>query len=113
MSTEGSRFVWLFVLFDLPVTTEGQRRRATQFRNFLIKDGYIRFQWSVYARICNGHDGYKTHINRLEKSLPPEGNVKALQITDKQYGQMLLLVKPRKEKEPPEHLGPHDQLLLF
>ena len=34
------KFMRILVFFDLPVKTKPQRRKATQFRNFLIKDGY-------------------------------------------------------------------------
>lgn len=43
--------MWLFVFFDLPVKTKPERRTATRFRNFLLKDGYMMIQFSVYARI--------------------------------------------------------------
>jgi len=49
-----ARFVWLFVLFDLPVGTKLERRDATRFRNFLKDDGFMMLQYSVYARVCRG-----------------------------------------------------------
>ena len=41
----------IIVFFDLPVKTKKERRNATQFRNFLIKDGFYMMQYSVYARV--------------------------------------------------------------
>ena len=46
MRTEEARFVWLMVLFDLPVGTKPERRDATRFRNFLKDDGYLMLQYS-------------------------------------------------------------------
>ena len=46
----------MIVFFDLPVQTKTERRHATAFRNFLLKDGYHMLQFSVYARVCNGND---------------------------------------------------------
>lgn len=43
---------WLVVIFDLPVTTAEARREYTQFRDFLLNDGYLMIQFSVYARPC-------------------------------------------------------------
>ena len=105
--------MWLLVMFDLPVTTKDARSRATRFRTFLLRDGYFRLQWSVYARICNGYERRDKHLKRLKKSLPPKGSVKALEVTDRQFSNMMMLVSTEKEKEPPAHLGPTEQLLLF
>ena len=92
MTTEEIRYMWLFVFFDLPVGTKVERRHATRFRNFLKDDGYIMLQWSVYARVCRGEDAVEKHLARASRSLPPKGSVRTLQITDKQYARMKLLV---------------------
>lgn len=55
----------MIVFFDLPVQTKTERRHATAFRNFLLKDGYHMLQFSVYARVCNGNDAVKKHESRL------------------------------------------------
>jgi CRISPR-associated protein Cas2 len=65
---------WLIVAFDLPVGTRKQRKQATGFRNYLIDDGYQMVQFSVYARACVSFARQETHIDRLKKNLPPEGN---------------------------------------
>jgi CRISPR-associated protein Cas2 len=88
MKAEDIRFMWLLVLFDLPVGTKEQRRRATRFRNSLKDDGFLMLQFSVYARICRGQDAVDKHLRRVRSSLPKEGSVRSLQITDKQYGRM-------------------------
>ena len=48
-----NRLMRILVMFDLPVKTKAERRSATQFRNFLVGDGYHMVQYSVYARVCN------------------------------------------------------------
>jgi len=89
---EEVRFVWLFVFFDLPVGTKAERRWATKFRNFLKDDGFMMLQFSVYARICRGEDAAEKHTSRVTKSLPPKGSVRTLQVTDRQYSRMKLLL---------------------
>ena len=101
MRAEDARFVWLFVFFDLPVGTKAERGHATRFRKFLKDDGYIMLQWSVYARICRGKDGAGKHVDRVRKNLPPEGSVRALQVTDRQYASMKLLAS-KSEREAPQ-----------
>lgn len=100
MSAGGGRVVWIFVFFDLPVGTKPERRAATRFRTFLKNDGYMMLQWSVYARVCRGEEAVEKHVARATKSLPKRGSVRALQVTDKQYGRMkLLLGKAEKNEE--------------
>ncbi len=106
MNAEGVRIVWMFVFFDLPVGTKPERRAATRFRNFLKNDGYMMLQWSVYARVCRGEEAADKHVQRVTKSLPKRGSVRALQVTDKQYGRMKLLlgVAGKNEKEAPRQM---------
>ncbi len=84
--------MYLFVFFDLPVKTKDDRRRATRFRKFLINDGYDMMQLSVYTRVCRGQEAADKHLGRIEKNLPPEGSVRALQVTERQFARMKLLV---------------------
>ena len=89
-----SRFMRMLVFFDLPVQTKKQRREATAFRNFLIKDGYHMLQYSVYARVCNGNDAVAKHRARLTGQLPANGAVRLLVVTEKQYQSIEILLGP-------------------
>ncbi len=109
MSAEKERFMWLFVFYDLPTYTKPERKTASRFRNFLLKDGYMMIQYSVYARICNGKDRVDKHLRRLDGILPSEGSVRVLKITDKQYERMKILVGTRKNNEKTKT----EQLVLF
>jgi CRISPR-associated protein Cas2 len=109
MKTEEVRFMWLFVFFDLPVGTREQRRAASRFRNFLKDDGFMMLQFSVYARVCRGEDGTMKHIARVTRNLPTSGSVRALQVTDRQYGRMRLLLG---EMRPTERPGSAQLVLL-
>jgi CRISPR-associated protein Cas2 len=109
MASGETRFVWLFVFFDLPVGTKTQRRNATRFRNFLKDDGFMMLQFSVYARVCRGEDGATKHVARVTRNLPTEGSVRALQVTDRQYGRMHLLLG---EATKTESLGSRQMVLL-
>jgi len=82
----------IIVMFDLPVGTAGQRREATRFRNFLLRDGYSMMQFSVYVRICNGADAVMKHKTRLEGEVPQNGSVRMLVVTERQYAAMDILL---------------------
>jgi len=89
----------LLVFFDLPTDTKEDRRNYRIFRQFLIRDGYDMIQFSVYARICNGSDRLEKHIARLSPNVPAKGSVRYMQITEKQFTGMGILVGKKKRAE--------------
>ncbi|MCM1128795.1 MAG: CRISPR-associated endonuclease Cas2 [Oxalobacter formigenes] len=110
MSRETRRYMRLIVFFDLPVTTREKRRIYTLFRRFLLQDGYDMIQWSVYGRLVNGADDVEKHLKRLNANLPPEGSVRCLQVTEKQFSHMRLLVGKPSFQEKKVNAS---QMLLF
>lgn len=109
MMEKSERFLRLFVLFDLPAATKKERQLYTKFRKLLINEGFIMLQFSVYCRICKGQDSAKKYTKHIKTNLPPKGNVRILQITEKQYEMMELLVGVSKNEEK---VG-KKQLVLF
>ncbi|MGA9869199.1 MAG: CRISPR-associated endonuclease Cas2 [Acetobacteraceae bacterium] len=101
--------MWLFVLFDLPVGTKAERRAANRFRNFLKDDGYMMLQFSVYSRVCRGEDGALKHVARVTRNLPEKGSIRALQVTDRQYARMKLLLGQATKTES---VGSRQMVLL-
>lgn len=109
MAREGERYMRIIVFFDLPTKTKSDRKNASRLRNFLIKDGYIMLQLSVYSRICKGQDDVEKHAKRLKSLIPKIGSVRMLTVTEKQYASMEILVGTM-EKE--EEIGEKQLLLL-
>lgn len=105
-----TKFMRIIVFFDLPVKEKPEQRAATRFRNFLIKDGFQMLQYSVYTRVCNGYDAVETHQNRVKQNLPPNGSVRLLTITEKQYESMLILLGELKQADTPVS---YEQLTLI
>jgi CRISPR-associated protein Cas2 len=96
---------WLIVAFDLPVKSREQRKQASSFRKFLIDDGYLMAQFSVYIRACVSFARQETHLSRLTKHLPPEGSVRAVFVTRAQWERSFVIqgtpaVESRAEKIP-------------
>lgn len=100
----------LMVFFDLPVKTKADRRAYSRFRRFLLKDGYDMLQLSVYARICNGLDAVEAHVKRLWAHRPERGSVRFMQVTEKQYTEIKVLVGEKTRVERPES---GEQLAFF
>lgn len=82
----------LLVFFDLPMVSKAEKRAYVQFRRFLLNDGYDMIQWSVYGRLLNGSDAQHKHLKRLVDNLPPEGSVRCMTVTEKQFAGIRLLV---------------------
>lgn len=78
----------LIVMFDLPIETPSQRRNYSQFRKFLIKNGYLMVQKSVYSKLAINDRIASGLIGKLRESKPKEGIVQVLKITEKQYASM-------------------------
>ncbi len=85
------RMAWVLVFFDLPVGSPEERKAANNFRKDLVRDGYIMVQLSVYARPCGTADRVDTHVRRLRANIPERGEVRALLISDAQWGRMIIV----------------------
>lgn len=80
----------MLLFFDLPTKTAKDRANYAKFRKFLISEGYIMVQYSVYSRFCRNYAAINKHKQRLEKNKPKHGEVRYIVITDKQYNSMTI-----------------------
>ncbi len=103
---------WLVVFFDLPTTTDEDKKNYVNFRKKLLNDGYLMIQYSVYARACVSHDRILTHMRRVKSFLPPKGAVRCLFVTNIQWNKTFIFYGPDAiPAEPPEKMP--EQLLLW
>lgn len=105
----GYRFMWVLAMFDLPTDTKAGRRHYAQFRKVLLKDGFAMMQYSVYIRHCASRENAAVHIARIERAIPPDGEIRVITITDKQFERMRIFWG--KKRKTPE--APPAQLELF
>ena len=89
----------IIVMFDLPMVTEKEKKIATKFRKYLLDDGFILIQFSVYSRICKNNDDLNKHINRLKINAPKSGNIRLLQVTENQYNNMIMFSGEKSVEE--------------
>jgi CRISPR-associated protein Cas2 len=109
MELSDYRFMWILAMFDLPVDTKQARKAYAQFRKGLLKDGFLRMQYSVYVRHCASLENLDVHAKRVQAALPDDGEVRLLMVTEAQYKRMLVFWG--KRRKPPEK--PLAQLELF
>lgn len=105
----GYRIMWVMALFDLPVLTKGERRRATRFRNFLLDEGFTMMQFSCYIRFTGGKEQAEALAGRIGSGVPEGGKVDILFFTDRQYENVHSYRGKSNRNRPPKP----EQLQLF
>jgi CRISPR-associated protein Cas2 len=105
----GYRFMWILVMFDLPVGTKPERRAATRFRNYLLDEGYEMSQFSIYMRFCAGKEQADRRTREIGKARPAKGQIHVLMVTDKQFADMVVF----RHGERAKNRGVPEQLALF
>lgn len=103
------RAMWLFTMFDLPVDTPTARKRYTQFRKQLLKEGFMMLQFSVYARYFATEDASTGLRKRIAEIIPDDGRVRLMSVTDRQFGKMEVFYGKMAEKTE----DPPPQMMLF
>ncbi len=109
MQLSSYRAMWIIAMFDLPVDTKAARRNYALFRKFLLSDGFTLLQFSVYGRHCASEENADVHLKRIERNIPPDGEVRVLTVTDKQFERMRIFWG-KMRNSPPSAPG---QLALF
>lgn len=109
MIATGYRAVWVMAMFDLPTDTKKARKAYAEFRKNLLKDGFTMVQYSVYARHCASEENARVHFGRVRSFLPPDGEVRLIHVTEKQFEKMQIYWGKMRKPTPP----PPRQLELF
>ncbi len=104
------RFMRLLVMFDLPTNTAVDIRNYNNFRKFLIKEGFYMLQYSIYVKICTNKDSADLEVNKIIKNRPPQGAIRTLILTEKQYSDMNIIIGGSKKED--EKIG-IKKLIIF
>jgi CRISPR-associated protein Cas2 len=78
----------VIVFFDLPTETSVDRRNYRTFRKFLIKDGFMMLQESVYSKLALNSTQVSQIVNDVKKVQPEKGSIQILSVTEKQFSKM-------------------------
>ena len=102
------RYMRVIVFFDLPTLTSANRRDYTQFRKYLIKNGFIMLQESVYCKLALNATVSDAITQGIRKNKPPEGLVQVLTLTEKQFSKMEIITGELKS-----NIIDHDERLVI
>lgn len=86
------------VFFDLPNIFTIDKRNYNLFRKFLINEGFIMMQESVYSKIVMNSQQSELLIERIRKKSPRKGLIQVLTITEKQYSQIKYIIGEQNSK---------------
>ena len=82
----------VLVFFDLPVLTSENRRAYAKFRRFLLKNGFLMLQESVYCKPALNSSAVNAIVDNVHKNKPEEGLIQLLTVTEKQYAKMDIIL---------------------
>lgn len=82
----------MLVFFDLPTESSSDRRSYRRFRSFLVKNGFLMMQESVYCKLLINSTAQGTMAENVRKNKPPKGMVQMLTVTEKQFARMEYVV---------------------
>lgn len=82
----------LIIMFDLPMQTSTEKRSYREFRKFLIENGYVMMQYSVYSKLILNRSVLNYQKIKLYENSPSKGNVDIMVITEKQYANIETMI---------------------
>lgn len=86
------RYMRIIVFFDLPTETAKDRREYSKFRKFLISEGFIMMQESIYSKLALNNSIVISEKEKINKNKPLKGIVQLLTITEKQFSEIEYIV---------------------
>lgn len=75
----------VIVFFDLPTLTTRDRKEYRRFRRFLINEGFIMMQESIYSKIALNSTTANLVKSKVKKNKVNGGLIQMMVITEKQY----------------------------
>lgn len=82
----------MLLFFDLPTETAKDKKIYSKFRKFLISEGFIMMQKSVYTKLALNSSVVNSEKEKINKNKPPHGIVQLLTVTEKQFNEIECIV---------------------
>lgn len=102
------RYMRMILMFDMPTETADERKAYRKFRRFLLSEGFIMHQFSVYSKLLLNDSANKAMVDRLKGNNPKKGNITLLTVTEKQFARMVYLNGTRDDS-----IGNSDRRIVF
>lgn len=99
----------VIVMFDLPVTTYLNRKEYSKFRKYLVSQGFIMMQESIYSKLVLNQTAADVVLENIKKNKPSNGLVQVMKITEKQYARIECIVG----KNTSEIINTNDRIVIL
>ncbi len=86
------------VFFDLPNIYSSDKKNYIKFRKFLINEGFVMMQESVYSKLVLNTQQANLLKERIKRNSPKKGIIQTLTITEKQYSQIEYIIGTSQTK---------------
>lgn len=86
------------VFFDLPNVYVKDKRNYILFRKFLLSEGFLMMQESVYSKIVLNSVQSDLLLKRIKRNAPNKGIIQVLTITEKQYATIEYIIGSNNTK---------------
>jgi CRISPR-associated protein Cas2 len=86
----------ILIFFDLPTETAKDRKTYSKFRKFLIKEGFVMMQESVYVKLVLNNSITNSIREKIERNKPAKGLIQSLIITEKQFNSMEYIIRRKR-----------------
>lgn len=103
------RFMRVIVMFDLPTLTSEDKREYRKFRKFLLSNGFVMMQQSVYSKLALNGTVANTIRRNIRGNTPKDGLVQMITVTEKQFNKMEFLVGEHQS----DTLDSDERLVIF
>ncbi len=82
----------IVVFFDLPIETSSEQCEYRRFRKFLLRNGFVMMQESVYSKIVLNGTVAAAVQEKVRKNKTSSGIIQMLIVTEKQFERMEVIV---------------------
>lgn len=93
------KYMRILIMFDLPMETNSEKREYREFRQFLLQNGFLMLQYSIYTRLCTNQTMADNYMKKIEECIPSDGAIRGLIITEKQYNKMKIFLGQKSKNE--------------
>ena len=83
-------------MFDLPTVSLEDKRNYRRFRKFLIENGFVMMQESIYTRILLNQTSQDAIVKLIKRNRLPAGTVQVMIVTEKQFARMEYIAGEKK-----------------
>ena len=92
------RVMRTIVFFNLPDIYLKDKKNYLKFRKYLLSEGFIMMQESVYSKIVMNSQQSTLLLDRLRKQAPKKGLIQVWTITERQYSQIEYIIGENQSK---------------